>query len=102
VRQAHPRVERARGAPAAAEQHLLRALELSRKTRGLSWKDTESCLESLSELGALRGDPVCVEWARERYELLALHGDAARTAQAKVTLAALQTQFAATPPAAPR
>ncbi len=92
MRMALARLERARGAPDAAEGHIVRALELSRDTRGLSWNDTEQCLAQLADLRAARGDAGSLELARERLELLESHGDP-RTADARRTLDALRERF---------
>lgn len=92
LRMALARLESARGATAPAEAHLVRALELSRDTRGLSWSDTEHCLARLAELRGLRGDPRAIEAARERVELLSAHGEVA--AEARAALAALNERFA--------
>lgn len=94
LRMSLARLERARGKPEVAERHLARALELSRNTRGLSWNDTERCLEQCSQLRALRGDASSIELARERLELLVVHGDAARAGEARRTLEALTERFA--------
>jgi len=93
LRMALARLELARGRTEAAEAHLARSLDLSRNTRGLSWNDTERCLEQWCELRAQRGDPACIELARERLGLLIEHGDTARAAQAERTLASLVERF---------
>jgi eukaryotic-like serine/threonine-protein kinase len=94
LRMALARLERARGRPEAAAGHLARAVELSRDTRGLSWNDTERCLEQWSELLAQRGDERSIALARERLDLLVEHGDAPRAEQARLTLQALVERFA--------
>jgi serine/threonine-protein kinase len=98
LRMSLARLERARGELEAAERHTARALELSRDTRGLSWNDTERCLEQLCELRALRGDPSSIDLARERLELLLARGDTARIAEARRTLEELTERFASTIP----
>jgi eukaryotic-like serine/threonine-protein kinase len=93
LRMALARLENARGASDAAEAHLLRALELSRDTRGLSWNDTEHCLARLVELRAGRGDPRALEPARERVVLLTARGEDA--AEARAVLDGLIERFGA-------
>jgi serine/threonine-protein kinase len=97
LRMALARLERARGKPDAAEAHLSRALVLSRTTRGLSWNDTERCLEALAELRAQRGDATCVDLARERVDLLVERGDAALAARARRVLESWKERFAEGP-----
>jgi serine/threonine-protein kinase len=94
LRMSLARLERARGELKAAERHMARALELSRDTRGLSWNDTERCLELLCELRALRGDASSIDLARERLELLVARGDTARISEARRTLEELTKRFA--------
>lgn len=94
LRMALARLERARGKLESADIHLARALDLSRNTRGMSWNDTERCLEQLCELRALRGDPSSIDLARERLALLVARGDAARASRAESTLNALIERFA--------
>ena len=93
LRMALARLERARGKLDAADAHLARALELSRNTSGLSWNDTDRCLEQLCQLRAERGDVRSLDLARERLELLDRHDEPARTEQARLVLEALQSRF---------
>ncbi|MCK6447951.1 MAG: serine/threonine protein kinase [Planctomycetes bacterium] len=93
LRMALARLENARGALDSAEAHLVRALALSRDTRGLSWRDSEQCLARIAELRARRDDPRALEPARERVELLNAQGEDA--AEARATLDALHARFAA-------
>lgn len=87
-------MERALGKLDEADGHLARALELSRDTRGLSWRDTDRCLEQLCDLRAQRGDARSIDLARERLELLGRHDDPPLTARARQVLEALQARFA--------
>jgi hypothetical protein len=81
LRMALARLERARGNTAAAETHLARALELTRDTRGLSWQDTDRCLELLCDVRRQRGDPSWTSLARERVDLVRSHGEEVRAGE---------------------
>lgn len=89
------RLEVARGTPDAAEIHLSHALELTRSTPGLSWRETEHCLARLADLRANRGDSSAIDLARERLELFVTRGDTNGASQARADFDALLRRLGA-------
>lgn len=68
LRVALARVQRRLGLVAPARDHLERALDLARSTRGLSWRDEDLCLDLLVDLAVERGDSAAIELATDRLE----------------------------------
>lgn len=74
LRLALARVQRRLGLDEPAREHLERAFVLSRATRGLTWRDADSCLELLVELAIERSDPAALALASDRLETRRVNG----------------------------
>lgn len=93
LRIALARIDVGLGRSERAEAHLEQALELTRGTPGLSWRDTEDCLRQLVALHASRNDARCVARARELAELLDSRGETEAARRAREDFRSLEARF---------